>query len=493
MTTMQRRLYAVMIRLHPADFRNRFGLEMLLDFEDACGTHHSASLYLDAARSLIRQWISHLFFPAPGPQPAQASLLSGQYVSLAQPGPGPFELLRASCVAALLFFSIGFTTTPRPGVEQMSNAAVHSSSASSAAPSVPHSDYKVRHAGTVASANATFRSEASPVSAEPDTTAAYTLDLFLAATYIYMLFLCVYFMLGGYFHKHRALRSILVTAIAFSCTAPMHAKALNAAMSLSPVEAVHTQQAALRFDVVTVKLSDPAKEHLALYWRQPDGLKWDGVTLRGMIASAYGVSSIVRYQIEGGPDWMGSRAFDIHGKVDDETTARWSRMTQREVDEELDSMERALLAERFRLKFHRETREMPALVLTVAKGGMKLQPPQPEHNLQAGVPTSRINFFSHGHWEGHSALMSNLARSLGSQPEIAGRPVVDKTGLTGGYDFTLRWTPDDPSSAPASADTNAQWPSLFTALKEQLGLMLIAKKQPIDIIVVDSVEMPSEN
>src|SRR3569833_185385 len=86
----------------------------------------------------------------------------------------------------------------------------------------------------------------------------------------------------------------------------------------------HGQQSALRYDSVTVKPSDPAKEHLALYWRQPDGLKWDGVTLRGMIANAYGVSRIVKGQIEGGPDWMGSRAFDINAKVDGETAARWS-------------------------------------------------------------------------------------------------------------------------------------------------------------------------
>jgi uncharacterized protein (TIGR03435 family) len=95
--------------------------------------------------------------------------------------------------------------------------------------------------------------------------------------------------------------------------------------------------------------------------------------------------------------------------------------------------------------------------------------------------------------EGHSALMSNLVRSLASETEIAGRPVVDKTGLTGGYDFTLRWTPDDLAPGAAPDDPNAEWPSLFTAIDEQLGLKLTPEKQPIDIIVVDSVEMPSEN
>jgi uncharacterized protein (TIGR03435 family) len=255
--------------------------------------------------------------------------------------------------------------------------------------------------------------------------------------------------------------------------------------------AAYAQQADLHFDIVTVKLSDPAKDHLALYWRQPNGLKWDGVTLSGMIANAYGVSRIVKGQIEGGPHWMDSRAFDINAKVDAETFARWSKMTQPEVDEQRRSMILSLLADRFHLKFHHETREMPALVLRVAKSGSKLQPPHPEQDLQAGVPPNRINFFGHGHMEGHSALMSNLTRSLASEPEIAGRPVVDKTGLTGGYDFTLRWTPDNFGAAPA--DPNTRWPSLFTAVVEQLGLKLTPEKQPIDIIVVDSVEMPSEN
>jgi len=89
--------------------------------------------------------------------------------------------------------------------------------------------------------------------------------------------------------------------------------------------------------------------------------------------------------------------------------------------------------------------------------------------------------------------MSNLVKSLASEPEIAGRTLLDKTGLTGGYDFTLRWTPDTLASGAKPTDSDSQWPSLFTALREQLGLNLKPEKQPIDTIVIDSVEMPSEN
>jgi uncharacterized protein (TIGR03435 family) len=91
-----------------------------------------------------------------------------------------------------------------------------------------------------------------------------------------------------------------------------------------------------------------------------------------------------------------------------------------------------------------------------------------------------------------------LANVLGSQPEIGGRMVLDKTGLTGKYDFMLRWTPDagmggagDGGASPAAAD--ASGPGLFTALQEQLGLRLDATRGAVDTIVIDSVEMPSEN
>ncbi len=491
MKSTQRSLYAAIIRLHPADFRNRFGREMLLDFEDASATHLTANLYLDAFLSILRQWASHLFPPALELLPAQASLLSGEYVSLSQPNPSLFELLRASCIATLLFTLIGFATTPRLGVGQIANPYAHSTSTPSANFAVQHSARQIRHASALGSVIATFGAATKSTRAKPDEETTYEYDLSPAVTCA--VFLCLYLTLRSCFRNRRVLRSILVAAVILSIAAPMHSQILHAAPPSASFEVAHAPQAALRFDVVTVKLSDPAKEHEAMYWRQPDGLKWDGVTLSGMIANAYGVSRIVRGQIEGGPSWMGSRAFDINAKVDADTAARWSKMTQPEVDEERRSMTRSLLADRFHLKFHHETREMSALVLRAAKSGSKLQPPHPEQDLHAGIPPIRINFLGRGHMEGHSALMSNLVRSLASEPEIAGRPVVDKTGITGGYDFTLRWSPDDAASVAAPADADAQWPSLFTAVDEQLGLNLTPEKQPIDIIVVDSVETPGEN
>jgi uncharacterized protein (TIGR03435 family) len=231
-----------------------------------------------------------------------------------------------------------------------------------------------------------------------------------------------------------------------------------------------------------------------MYWRQPDGFKCEGTTLRGLISNAYVVTgSSVKGLIVGGPAWMASQAFDVQVKVDPPTVARWSKLSQEAVDEERRSVLRELLAERFQLKLHREPREMAALALTVVRGGSKLQPPVEETNLPADVPKSRINFYGRGHMQGHFATLGNLSRSLAGEPEIAGRPVVDKTGLTGLYDFTLHWASFDPGPAAAPTDPGEQGPSLFTALEEQLGLKLKSEKEQIEVIVVDSVEKPSEN
>jgi uncharacterized protein (TIGR03435 family) len=256
---------------------------------------------------------------------------------------------------------------------------------------------------------------------------------------------------------------------------------------------MHAQTAAPQLEVATVKPSDPAKEHLGLYWRQSDGFKLEGTTLRGMISNAYGVPGSVKGLVQGGPAWMLSQAFDVQVKVDPATTERWSKLPQQPVDEERRAVLRELLAERFQLKLHRELREMPAFVLAVAKGGSKLQSPVAEKDLQAGVPQSRINQYGRGHMQGHFALLSNLSRSLTAEPEAEGRPIVDKTGLTGQYDFTLRWMPVDPGPGAAPADPGEQWPSLFTAVQEQLGLKLTPKKEQIEVIVVDSADKPSEN
>jgi uncharacterized protein (TIGR03435 family) len=104
------------------------------------------------------------------------------------------------------------------------------------------------------------------------------------------------------------------------------------------------------------------------------------------------------------------------------------------------------------------------------------------------VPKSRINFLGRGHWQGHYALLSNLSRSLAGQTEMDGRPIVDKTGLTGHADIVLKWSDE---AAAEQGGPNAV--SLFTAIEEQLGLKLQPSKGPVETLVIDHVEMPSED
>ena len=163
-------------------------------------------------------------------------------------------------------------------------------------------------------------------------------------------------------------------------------------------------------------------------------------------------------------------------------------------------MVQELLAERFKLKLHHETKELPMYAMTVVKSGVKMTPvaavPVPADGAAPAKPQgSGIRGMGRGQLQGMNTTPDLLANVLGSQPEIGGRMVLDKTGLTGKYDFMLKWTPDAgmAGAVDAGAVPESSGPSLFTALQEQLGLRLDATKGMVDTIVIDSVEMPSEN
>jgi uncharacterized protein (TIGR03435 family) len=148
-------------------------------------------------------------------------------------------------------------------------------------------------------------------------------------------------------------------------------------------------------------------------------------------------------------------------------------------------MVQTLLADRFQLQFHRDVKELPVYVLTVAKNGPKLQEAKDARHGIAGRPRS---IESKG--ADMPALAATLARRLG-------RTVIDKTGLTGLYDFTLTFSPiDAPAVGPAgqlSPETDSAEPSIFTALQAQLGLKLESSKGPVAVLVIDRAEKPSEN
>jgi uncharacterized protein (TIGR03435 family) len=255
--------------------------------------------------------------------------------------------------------------------------------------------------------------------------------------------------------------------------------------------------APLAFEVSTVKPSDPNKQGGMLMISEHD-FQTEGQTLKAMIKFVYGLNFGGDQLISGGPSWAGSAKFDIFAKEDEATSAALKKLPNEQRTSQLQLMVRELLAERFKLKVHTEKKELPVYAMTVAKGGPKMTvfvppaagaPPPPPGQGWSGIKRT-----GPGQMEGRNLELQMLGNVLGMQPEIGGRMVVDKTGLTGKYSFLLKWTPDAGMSAgDAGAPVDASGPSLFTALQEELGLKLEPAKAPEDTIVIDSAEMPTEN
>jgi uncharacterized protein (TIGR03435 family) len=154
-------------------------------------------------------------------------------------------------------------------------------------------------------------------------------------------------------------------------------------------------------------------------------------------------------------------------------------------------MLRKLLADRFKLTFHREQKDFSIYALTIAKGGSKLR----ESTAPPDEPSQLINRVFPGRIQlpARNATMAQFVSMM--QRAVLDRPVVDRTGLGGKYDFDLEWTPDetqfDGQGPPASPDSTA--PDLFAALQRQLGLRLEATKGPVEVLVIDKVERPTAN
>jgi uncharacterized protein (TIGR03435 family) len=262
------------------------------------------------------------------------------------------------------------------------------------------------------------------------------------------------------------------------------ARAQTAPLAASAPQTADAAAKALAFDVISIR---PNKDNAQMsgngtfrmrfgIGNPPDGYSATNVTLKNLIASAYGVKYNL---ISGGPDWIAFTGYNIEAKVVAADPASFHPLTSTQRN----LMLRSLLADRFKLVVHPETKELPIYELVIAKNGPKLQETKPgdtTNGLSAGMITMRPGQFT-GHALPLTSLIDNLAMQLHS-------PVVDKTGLTGKYDIKLEWTRDqDPASEDASG------PSIFTALQEQLGLKLNSTKGPVDTLVIDHIEKPSEN
>lgn len=202
------------------------------------------------------------------------------------------------------------------------------------------------------------------------------------------------------------------------------------------------------------------------------------VTIRGLLR--FEAFDIPDARIVGGPKWMDSARFDIEAKLDPSDTSRIDLLSPSEKNEVKEALVQKLLAERFQFKSHWEERERPVYALTVAKGGLKLQP-------AADVNHGSSWSLGSGKLQCKNVTLSQLADlfTQGASNEL-GRVVVDRTGIAGEYDLNLSWAVDSGASVPDG-------PSIFTAIQEQLGLKLESAKAPVKVLVVDQLEMPSEN
>jgi uncharacterized protein (TIGR03435 family) len=186
-------------------------------------------------------------------------------------------------------------------------------------------------------------------------------------------------------------------------------------------------------------------------------------------------------QIVGLPGWANSENYDIEARADAETAEAWKKLTYKERWKKEQPMMQAMLADRCKLKAHRETKEMPVYDLVIAKGGLKMKEAATD---EVDAETMK----SGGAMTARALSTDSLVYAFSG---MVGRMIVDKTGLAGKkFDFELAWTPDDRRGADSAADAG---PSLFTALEEQLGLKLVPSKGPVEVIVIDHIEKPSAN
>jgi len=201
----------------------------------------------------------------------------------------------------------------------------------------------------------------------------------------------------------------------------------------------------------------------------------------------------VDQRIVGGPKWIVSAKFDIEAKCDEETARAFGKVPLKQQVRAEQAMVQALLADRFKLRTHHEMRRLAVYALVQEKSGLKIKP-----SAKAGEEDPGNADGPPGNWVGDGLTMAELASELSALPEVGGRIVTDKTGLKGRFDFALKWTPDPtmgvmPPGPDSGVKSDSSAPSLLTALQEQLGLKLEMTKEPVDVVVIDSTELPTPN
>jgi uncharacterized protein (TIGR03435 family) len=233
------------------------------------------------------------------------------------------------------------------------------------------------------------------------------------------------------------------------------------------------------FEVATIKPSKPDTPGKAI---RVNGRHFStlNTTLSDLITFAYGLHA---RQIVGAPAWIETEKYDLEAQPDGEgqpNDRQWKMMLQK------------LLADRFSLAFRHDKKELSVYALVIGKAGPKLTKSEGDPN---GLPA--LFFRGPGVLPVRNATMADFAGVM--QAAVLDRPVVNQTGLSGRFDFQLKWTPDETqfggrgARVPSPDDNADVSPDLFTAIQQQMGLQLKSVKAPVDVLVIDLVEKPSEN
>jgi len=268
------------------------------------------------------------------------------------------------------------------------------------------------------------------------------------------------------------------------------------------------------YDVVSIKILDPELRGVDIgTGYAADGLTAHGVRMFWMFRNAYGVT---KPEIVGAPAWFDEVRLSVDAKLDPATSAELQKLSPDQLKVARQQMLQTVLADRFGLKCHIETRELPAYFLTIAKGGPKLQEAKPDYvgkldlndiNGKRYTDFETMQFDEQTMLVGQAASMKTLTEFLSQWAlSLSGenaKPAVDKTGLTGAYDFAVKFSPQAMLIAPSGADAtgsqpqmdmrNPGGPNLFKALQDGLGLKMESGKGPVQVIVIDHVGKPSAN
>jgi uncharacterized protein (TIGR03435 family) len=248
-----------------------------------------------------------------------------------------------------------------------------------------------------------------------------------------------------------------------------------------------TPAAQSTFEVASVKPSPPDAYGMFVRPLGGGGLQVTGASLKNLISIAYDVRP---FQISGYSQWVDTERYDVDARAaTSNANAPTGPANMSQERQNLLERLKSLLADRFQLTLHSETKEQPVYALVVNKHGPKLQ--------ESTEPSSRIRKMGRGMLKGQAVGLGMLALNLSNE---LGRRVIDKTGLSGKYDFELKWSSQESAAQIRSTQTaeltlpgDPDGPSIFTALQEQLGLHLESGKGPVEVLVVDRAERPSKN